>query len=216
MHFKRISFTLLLIISCNNIYSQYNTMREWYIGISGGKTGSTINMVPKLVDKLFSFNNNIGLSARFISEEHFGIQTELSYYQNGWKEDLSGTGLTYSYERQLELIEIPFLMHAYTGNDRMHYFLNLGPKVGYIFSDKENIIDNSTVFAQHGKAIEKPFQYGLLAGAGFEAHFGRSVIGLEGRYCYNFSNIFKDDIGEYFNTSSIQTASVNIFYYLKF
>lgn len=215
MRFLKFTILFFLFISCSRSFAQYNTMKEWYIGFSGGKTMSTISLVPKLVDKLFTINNNGGISLRYVSENHFGIQTEFNYYQSGWKEDLQGFGLTHSYLRRLDLVEIPFFMHAYTGSGRMRYFLNIGPKLGYLISEKEEIVDNTTSFEQHGKLVENPFQYGIAAGLGFEVHFGRSVFGLEGRYCYNFSNIFDDAIGQYFNTSSIQTISLNLSYYFQ-
>jgi len=187
-------------------------MNKWYVGFSGGETMSTVTLVPKLVDKLFTYNNDAGLMIRYVSEDHFGIQTEVNYSQSGWKEDLEGFGLNYSYARQLNFVEVPFLLHAYAGSEHFKYFLNVGPKVAYLLSESEELVDNSISFEQHGKLVENPFQYGIVGGAGLELQLGRTVLGLEGRYCYQLSNIFNDAIGEYFNTSSIQTISLNVFF----
>jgi hypothetical protein len=201
--------------SCIYISAQYNTKSEWYIGVSGGETMSTINLVPKLVDKMFAFNNDAGLAIRYVSEEHFGLQAEINYFQSGWKEDQQGLGLTSSYERQINFVELPFMLHAYAGSEHFRYFLNVGPKVAYLYSESENIIDNTVSYEQHGKLVEKPFQYGIVAGAGFEAHLWKTVFGLEGRYCYQLSDIFNDNIGDYFNTSSLQTISLNFYLFFR-
>ncbi len=209
MYIKKTITALSFLLASLLVSAQYNTLSEWYIGFSGGKTVSTLTLVPKLVDKVFALNNDAGFTIRYISEEHFGLQAEANYFQSGWKEDLSGTGLTYSYERKLNLVQVPLLLHAFAGSKNTRYFLNIGPQLGFLIGESENIIDNSKVFEQHGKSVENNFQYGIVAGAGLEFHLWKTVLGVEGRYCYQFSNIFNDEIGSYFNTSSIQAISIN-------
>ncbi|MDP4277929.1 MAG: porin family protein [Bacteroidota bacterium] len=207
------SFLLLLSVS-QTAKAQYNTRNEWYIGPSGGVTISTVTLVPKMVDKLFTIRNDGGLMLRYISEDHFGLQTEINYFQTGWKEDLEGFG-KYSYSRKLDFIEVPFLLHAFTqAGNHVRLFLNAGPKIGLLYSESEELINTSEAnnFVQHGKKVEMPFQYGLLGGGGLEVHVGHSVLGLEGRYGYNLSDLFDNAVGDDFNTSSLQTISVNLYY----
>ena len=219
MKFKKTLLTSLLTLSCVGLSAQYNTLSEWYVGPSAGATMSTITLVPKLVDKLYSKGKSEGISVRYISENHFGFQLDFNYFEAGWKEDLYGTkkASDYSYARNLNFVEMPFLMHAYTGSKAFRIFLNVGPKFSYLLSENEEIIDQTpkNEMIQHGKLVENPFQYGLLGGAGFEIHLKRSVLGLEGRYCYNLSNIFNDAVGEDFNSSSLQTISLNVYYYFQ-
>ncbi|MEA4839727.1 MAG: porin family protein [Bacteroidales bacterium] len=219
MKFQKILLTGLLTLSSVGLSAQYNTLSEWYIGPSVGTTMSTITLVPKLVDKLYFTGKSEGVSVRYISENHFGFQIDLNYFEAGWKEDLYGTkkASDYSYARNLNFVEMPFLMHAYTGSKAFRIFLNAGPKFSYLLSENEEIIDQTpeNEMIQHGKLVENPFQYGLLGGAGFEIHLKRSVLGLEGRYCYNLSNIFNDAVGKDFNSSSLQTISLNVYYYFQ-
>jgi len=206
-------YTLLSLLSLVSLslHAQYNTLNEWYIGPSGGATMSTITLVPKLVDKMFTFGKNGGIVLRYISENHFGMQAEINYLESGWKEDLEGFGLHYSYCRKLNFVEIPFLLHAYSTAGNFRFMLNVGPKLGLLLSESEEIIDNSTTFIQHGKTVEKPVQYGVMGGAGLEYHLWRTVLGFEGRYCYNLSNIFSDAVGDDFNTSNLQVISLNAY-----
>jgi len=202
---------------CTISSAQYNTMSEWYIGPSVGASMSTISLMPKLVDKLYSQGKTMGLTTRYISENHFGFQIDLNYFEAGWKEDLSGLkkASEYSYARKLNFVEVPFLMHAYTGSENTRVFLNVGPKFSYLLSESEDVRDLTinNQLRDHNKTIDNPFQYGIVAGAGLEFHLKRSVLGLEGRYCYGLTNIFNDKIdSENFSSSSLQTISLNVYF----
>jgi len=212
MNVVKIRFTVLFSLISLSLSAQYNTLSEWYVGPSAGASASTITLVPKYVDKMYSLGKNGGLTLRYISENHFGFQLECNYLESGWLEDQLGTKdpKQYSYSRQLKYVEIPFLMHTYSSIGSTRFFLNIGPKFSYLLSESES--DRSLVsLLDHGKRVERPFQYGVLGGGGFEVHMGPTVLGLEGRYCYNLSNIFKDAIGEDFVTSDLQVITLNLY-----
>ena len=212
MKFSKILFTGLFSFVSLSLAAQYNTLSEWYIGPSVGASASTITLVPKYVDMMYSLGKNGGLTLRYISENHFGFQLECNYLESGWKEDYFGqkNAANYSYWRQMNFIEVPFLMHAYTAIGAARFFLNIGPKFSYLLSESE--VDRSPVtYAEIGKLVQRPFQYGVLGGGGFEVHLGPAVMGLEGRYCYNLSNLFNDAIGEPIVTSDLQVITLNMY-----
>lgn len=220
MNSKKILIAGLFSLFYTGLSAQYNTLKEWYVGPTAGATMSTITLTPKMVDKLYSIGKTVGFSTRYISESHYGFQVDLNYVEAGWKEDLYGlkSASNYSYARKLNFVEMPVLMHAYSGSKAARIFLNIGPKFSYLLSESEDNRDFTTqnVMLQHGKTVEKPFQYGLLGGVGLELHLKRSVLGLEGRYCYSLSNIFDDAIdSNNFSTSSIQVMSLNLYYYFQ-
>jgi hypothetical protein len=212
MKFSKILFTGLFLLFSLSLSAQYNTLSEWYVGPSAGASASTMTLVPKYVDKMYSLGKNGGLTLRYISENHFGFQLECNYMETGWMEDYFGqkNAANYSYRRRMNFVEVPFLMHAYTAIGAARFFLNIGPKFSYLLSESE--VDRSPVtYPQIGKLVERPFQYGVLGGGGFEVHLGPTVLGLEGRYCYNLSNIFNDAIGEDFVTSDLQVITLNLY-----
>jgi len=212
MNFHRILFTCLFSFFGLALSAQYNTLSEWYVGPSAGASASTMTLVPKYVDKMYALGKNGGLTVRYISESHFGFQLECNYMESGWLEDYYGlkSAANYSYSRRLNYVEVPFLMHAYTAINSTRFFLNIGPKFSYLLSESET--DRSRVtFPQIGKSSQRPFQYGVLGGGGLEVHLGPTVLGLEGRYCYNLSNIFNDAIGEDFVTSDLQVITLNLY-----
>lgn len=192
-------------------YAQYNTLNEWYLGPNGGASLSSITLVPKLVDKRFSTGSTAGLTLRYISEEHFGLQTELNMVQSGWEEDEQGLGQDYSYKRTLNLIDLPFMLHAYTGKKTFKTFLNLGARFNYLISENDQTRAGTTPLIQHGKTVEKPFQYGIVGGGGMEIHLKRLVLGLDGRYTYYVSNVFSDAVGDDFSASNLQMITLNAY-----
>jgi len=212
MKFSKIRLIGLFCLANLTLSAQYNTLSEWYVGASAGASASTMTLVPKYVDKMYSLGKNGGLTLRYISEHHFGIQLECNYLETGWMEDQLGfkDAKKYSYSRQLNFVEVPFLMHSYISLGATRFFLTFGPKFSYLLSESES---NRTLvpYPQHVKLVERPFQYGVLGGGGLEVHLGPTVLGLEGRYCYNLSNIFNDTIGEDFVTSNLQVITLNLY-----
>jgi len=213
MNFPKILFTGLFSLLSLALSAQYNTLSEWYIGPSAGASASIVTLEPKYVDKMYSLGKTGGLTLRYISENHFGVQLEFNYLESGWKEDAfrHKKAADYSYSRQLNFVEVPFLMHTYTSIGATRFFLNVGPKISYLLSESE--VDRSpTPYLQIGKLVERPFQYGILGGGGLEVHLGPTVLGLEGRYCYNFSNLFNDAVGQDFVTSNLQVITLNLYF----
>lgn len=216
MHLR---FSLLLptlfLLTLTTVRAQYNTKSEWSVGLTGGGTLSTITLVPKLVDKQFAMGTNGGISVRYISEPHFGLQAEINLMETGWAEDEEGRGLTTSYQRNLQLIDVPFLLHAYTGDRVFRGVLNVGPRFSYLLSESETLVAGSTTLLHHGKTVENPFQYGIVGGGGFELHLKRLIIGLEGRYTYYLSNLFADAVSDDFNTSGLQVVTINAYIHVQ-
>lgn len=213
MSFRKTVISGLLLSSSFFATAQYNTLNEWYVGINGGASASSIVLVPKLVDKFYSLGQTGGLVVRYLSESHFGLQVECNYLQTGWKEDYYGTKIwkNYTYSRQFGFVEVPVLAHLYAQSGAASFYLHFGPSFSY-YIDGTDVEENLSpeVYMQHGKSIETPFQYGLTGGLGLEFKIGRSQIGLEGRYAYNMTNIFKDEVGEDFVNSNLQLFTLRM------
>ncbi len=208
---KPILFSLIALLAIP-VSAQYNTKNEWYIGPTVGATASTVTLVPKMVDKFYSMGRNGGLAVRYVSEDHFGIQAELKYSEAGWKEDYyqSKKWSEYTYSRNLRFVELPILSHLYVATGSTRFFVNAGADFTYLLAESEEN-RSPEVLWQHGKKVETFFQYGIIGGVGLEFKAGKSVVGLEGRYCYDFSNLFEDAIGNDFVNSNLQVVSLNLY-----
>ena len=186
---------------------------ELYVGVSGGATYCTTTMVPLYVDKTYKLGMDGGLVFRCITEKNFGIEVDLNYFQSGWADDY-GYLQTDVYERRVDYVELPFLMHARIGKKAARFFLNAGPKFAWFVQESETI--SSSYMAEevpyYGKAVETYFQWGVLGGLGFEVHMGPTVLGLEGRYYYGLSDMFSNAVTDPFVNSSLQQISLNLFF----
>ncbi len=206
MKFKA-NYLLPLVLVCyilsKSTLSAQTPFRPYFlIGGTYGITLSSISFYPQITQSnLFGYTG--GISGCFVSEPHFGLQVEVNYSQRGWKEQ---TGRNF-YQRQLNYVEMPIMTHFFT-NGKVGWFLNLGPKIGYLLSEKP--ITNLTTLTnpEYTSAISSRFDYGICAGSGFELHTRLLNFILEGRYSYGLSDIFPDRTTDYFGSSSNQVISV--------
>lgn len=163
----------------------------------------------------------VGITARYSEEKLFGLMAELNIDQRGWQEDFEGAPFNYS--RKLTYIDLPIMTHINFGGRKFRGFVNLGPSVGYLISDK---IDANFDYEhpatvpgfpmvdryvnQMSMKVKNKFDYGIVAGVGGEFRFkGKHSITLEGRYYYGLGNIFPSSKKDEFSasrSSSIQIA----------
>ncbi|NDP20324.1 MAG: PorT family protein [Paludibacter sp.] len=199
---KYLSIILFAITTC--LFGQARLDRpEIYIGTSLGVSGSMVMFKPA-VSQTYLSGYNGGLVFRYIAEKNVGMQAELNFSQRGWSES---NGL---YERQLNYIELPFMTHIFVGK-KNRVFLNFGPKIAYLVSEKE--LKNSTLNStdiQHTTFIQNPFDYGLCTGLGVLFNIRGNILQLDTRANFGLSDIFSNDKRDYFDTSNNLNVSVNL------
>ena len=218
---RKTLLTILSLCLCIAAFAQPKLQKEeMYVGAHGGALASMYRFSPT-VDQSWKkpfLGWNAGLVYRYIGHKVCGMQVEVNYMQRGWNEPNNG------YMRQLDYIEVPFLMHLYFGSKRARGLFHLGPQIGYCFRSVESgevpeayrgavaIGANSKTAHEYAK-IEKPFDWGLAAGLGF---YYRSkyagVYQLEARFNWSFGNTFNDSKMDYFDYSSPMSLSLNFAY----
>jgi len=216
---KRLLSLLAFVMICfAGAYSQAKWVTpELYFGVNGGATFATATMVPTYTSKTFLLGYNGGVTFRYITEKHFGIQAEINYNQAGWK-DKYDYGSTEEYYRQVNSVELPFMLHAYftTPKKVARFFINAGPQIGYIVSDKEYSANLVKSYPHYGKEITNKFQWGVGGGVGFEFHFlKRHVIGVVGHFNYYFSDYFPNALTDDFVTSSSMQITARAYYLFR-
>ena len=193
---------------------------ELYVGAHAGAIAGMYRFSPTVTQ---AWNHpflgwNGGFVFRYAGHKVCGMQIELNYMQRGWYET------KVDYQRQLDYIEMPFLMHLYFGK-KARGFINLGPQIGYcvhssikgevpspyntvLGTDKES----SRTAHQYAK-VEKPFDWGVAGGLGF---YYRSryagVYQIEARFSWSFGNSFLDSKMDYFDYSNPMSLSLNFAY----
>ena len=182
---------------------------EIYLGVTGGMTGSMVMFNPTVNQSMPLLAYNGGLSFRYATESHCGLQIEANYSQRGW-EEASG-----AYSRQADYIEFPLLTHLYWGKTHRFIF-NLGPKLGYLLKETDLINTVTEPDEQQKTPISNRFDYGIAAGFGYNLHTRKAgVIQLETRAYYGLSNIFPDAKTDYFKASNYLNVSVSLGYYFQ-
>lgn len=210
---KKIYITLLLCILVIGSEAQNEFRPRFAIGGSFGTTFSSVTFIPKIKNSMLMGYTG-GLMGRFDSEKNVGLQVELNLNQQGWDETFEDP--KYQYSRTLTYIDIPFLTHIYMGSKRVKFFLNLGPKIGYLIGEKseqQNIDDQTgTITEQHGMKVQNKFDWGLCGGPGLELRTGIGYFLLEGRYYYALGDFFKSRRVDFFGKSASQVISVKVSY----
>lgn len=231
-----ILFTSLFIVGI--LAAQENEFkREWNVGASFGVNLSQAdfsdsrNTAP-FKTKLWQQYNG-GLAIRYLTEKNLGLIMEMNYSQQGWKqkfEDADGNEiLDYEHTHQLNYLEIPFLTHIYFGN-KVRFFINLGPKFGFLLSEKEyfndalrkhlasgnhNTSGREGEIAQYFKKADRKLDYGILVGMGLEFRTGIGNFMLEGRYNFGLSDFYSNKKKDPFQRSANRVIGVKATYYIK-
>lgn len=205
----------LLFLSIGNGQAQNNSFKqELAVGVSFGMNFSSISFAPKVNQKMKQGYQG-GVTLRWITENHLGLQAELNYAQQGWQEAFEEQP-EYKYSRTINYIELPFLTHIYFGGNRCKFFLNLGPKIGYALSESTesnlNGAEPNRNNMQHDMPVEKKFDWGLCGGPGLEISTGIGHFLLEGRYYYALGDIYGSQKKDPFARSASQTIGVKLTY----
>jgi len=216
---------------------EYRT--DFAIGGNVGYSMSSIAFVPTVPqDQLGGLT--FGFTARYTCEKYFSsicaVVGEVNYAQIGWQERIwdkkdqpvvmaSDTTQALIYSRKMSYVQIPFLARLGWGRERsgLQFFFQVGPQIGFFLSEKtETNFDRFTgtknqrssyVVAQDTMAVEKKFDYGIVAGAGIEfsnRHLGHFI--LEGRYYYGLGNIYGATKRDYFARSNFGNIVIKCTY----
>lgn len=208
----------ICLLLAGSLRAQANKFKhEFWVGPSFGMTFSSISFYPRVNQGMLQGYTG-GVSVRWITEKNLGLQAELNYTQQGWKEDFAEQP-QYVYSRTINYIELPFMTHIYFGSDRFHVYLNLGPKIGYALNEKTesnlNGEEPNRTNDQHDMAIEKRFDWGICGGPGIELRTGIGSFILEGRYYYALGDIFNSTRSDVFSKSPAQVFGAKFIYLFR-
>ncbi len=225
---RRILLILALLIP-SALLAQREYSPKFYLGAKGGATLSRMTFSPGVHQKMVQ-GVTMGVSAKYVEENIFGLLAEVNVTQRGWKEDFErDLAPEFDYSRKLTYIQIPFMTHIYFGTDKFKGFINLGPEFGYMIGDKisanfeyNNIKDipgfptTMRTNEQMSMEIERKFDYGIAAGAGMEFIVKRKhSLQLEGRFYYGLGNIFNDSKRDFFSASRGMSIEITLGYMIR-
>lgn len=226
-HLVCVGIMLFVAVGFNSVQAQKKNdfKTDFSMGVGSGMTFHNVDFVPRILqtNKKGVFG---GVAFRYISEKHWGIQTELNFSNRGWQEDWTQTDSTFAYSRSLNYLEMPVLTHLYFGKNK-RFFVNIGPQFSYLINEshdmnepltayikkqKEDVPDNPEIGAQY-ESIQKKFEYGIVGGMGFELRTGIGIFDLEGRYYFGLSDIFNNRKADTFSRSAHRIIEAKISYF---
>lgn len=219
---KRLFVLIMLAASVATISAQRFFAPNFTVGVKAGASLSRMSFSPS-VKQSFRPGVTVGVTARYTEENHFGLIAELLFSQKGWNENFEGA--PYQYGRTLNYIELPILTHIFFGSRRAKGFVNLGPQVGYLLSDKistsltpwqdlPQVVSPRTT-DQMWMNVEKRFDYGICGGLGGEYRLTpKQSILIEARFYFGLGNIYPAGKADTFSASrsiSIQASAAYLF-----
>ena len=195
--------------------------REAALGGSFGMGISSVSFVPTIQQKQL-VGYHAGLTFRWLTENYLGLQAEVNLSQQGWSELYADP--QYSYVRRLNFVDVPFLTHIHTKGKRLRFFVNLGPKIGFLLSESttENVIASPPPTDGQPQRTEQwtlpvanSFAWGLCGGPGLELRTRIGIFQLEARYYYALGDIFANRRADVFPKSSSQVISGKLSYLIN-
>lgn len=192
--------------------AQYKFMKpELAIGTNQGIVLLSQVGFDPTVEQSFTFNYTGGLTVRYIIQKHFGLQAELNFTRRGWSETSTITGEHFN--RTLDYVELPLVSHIYFGNDKVRFFINLGPKIRYMVHETATAPFSQDAGIQQTKAIENRFDYSIFGGLGIELRTKNAgFFQLEARYDFGLGNIFNSRKEDYFSASNNTGITLSVVY----
>ncbi|MDE6300768.1 MAG: PorT family protein [Muribaculaceae bacterium] len=193
------------------------------VGVRAGTDMCRTDMTPA-IRQSWLWGGMGAVTFRYTEEKIFGLAAELGLTTRGWREDFEETSLEYN--RALTYITLPVMTHINFGGPRARCFVNLGPEVSFMISEKTtanfNYRDLSTVTewperrrqtAQLDMAVANRFDYGITGGVGGEFYLTpRNSITLEARYYFGLGNLFPSSKADVFSASRCSTIQFSVGY----
>lgn len=203
MH-KRSFLLLLSFLLCSSVLVRgqetKKPVRLW-LGFGAGCNIEQMAFIPKVQQSLFIGAMGGGIF-RWDVEQYCSLQLETNYSIQGWRERFDDSSLKYA--RQFNYVEVPLVTHLFIPKSNFRFFVNMGPKIGYLLSEK-NIVEQGDFkefdATRHGMPVKNKLEWGLVGGLGVGMTvFDRLYFELEGRFNYNFNDIYstqrKDPYGQ--------------------
>ncbi len=206
MNYRKVIILFILFVGANSVFGQVNYfVPEYGVGVRGGATASWVSFSPSVAQSS-TYGWQAGGVFRYVSAKYFGVQVEANFTQRGWTEQSDA----YTYTRQLNYVEVPFLSHIYFGGKVFRWFFHLGPSVSYQISDNvESTVTNAQQKPRHTMAVKNRLDYAIAVGTGFEFNTKRAgIYQLEARYSFGLGDMFPNSATDDYRRSSNQNLSL--------
>ena len=215
-----IKIQVLVFLGIFSAISQDSDSPKRGFGLKGGLNLSNISESGTNGGGL-SYSSRLGFHGGFFIHEpiskSFSLAIEVLYFQQGMKYDLSSSGLPIKVDAVLHYAQLPILPRYTIDLDKFRIYFNVGPYMGIA---AQGDVKYTTPLGNATESIDvdednglKPFDFGIIGGAGVFLKAGEGGFFLEPRYNFGLTDIIKDDQGV---STYNRTLSVSAGYMFEF
>ena len=162
----------LLAASCCVLIATQGQHPHW--GIKGGINVANID-IQHAADPDYKIGMHIGGLAHIHLSQHFALQPELMYSNQGAERTIGGT----DYKTKLHYVNVPILLQFMTGSG---FRLQTGPQVGVLVSAKSKVNDTETDADDSYKTPDFSWSFGAsyvtMKGLGFDARYNHGISNI--------------------------------------
>lgn len=222
MKTKHLLFSLVVILISglfNYSSAQYS---QWNLGFEGGPSyTSTVGNNLVDLDTKPNFGFLAGIFGQYNFNSNYSLKLAANYQQKGSKleisqQDTKGFDYVLDGKIKLEYITIPLLFRGTFGTSSVKFFVNAGPYLGILMTNKTTIDANSQ-YNEPGRTVDntdstESTDFGVSAGIGLQIPVAsKSALTFELR-----DDIGLTDISKYTSDESTKTNSFSIIVGLTF
>ncbi|NJB81831.1 porin family protein [Wenyingzhuangia aestuarii] len=176
------SILILSLLTTTLMLGQESLYKKSSVGIKGG-----YNLASAQINGDNSVDQRHGFHVGFYNEvflhQHFAIQTELLYSQQGYEiNNDSGT-----FTQKLDYINLPILFKGYLTDN---FYVEAGPQFGVSVNHTEELDANFDVFDTTNEVTPNDFDYGANVGTGFKTDSG---LNLGVRYYFGLNKVYDEE-----------------------
>lgn len=210
---KKLLF-IIILLQFVRVSAQDTIKPKYSLGLNFGLNYSMMNFSPSVTQFPIQRYSG-GLVFKNIVTPNAGVQIEFNYSQQGWVEIIDSSN---TYKRLLDYFNLPILTHIEFGSKYSKLFINIGPTISYLYSDKEfyGITNSEANQNYYHKVIDNRLDYSVTAGIGFEQKTPIGSLMIEARVNQSLVNIFKASATGSPELSQNQYATVKFSYLFNF
>lgn len=187
---RKFLFIILLFLSTPLI-------AQWNVGLKAGVNITWINYDRRFTQDILEMDFKMGymggFTFQYFNQPNIGLQMEALFIQKGFKTKYDTTQ-NIQYERTIDYLSVPMLMHVYIGKKKFNLSILLGPFISYALSSNEKFTEGDLIYNQDyewDREVDNRFEFGLQAGLGFRNSFSFGVIELEGMFSFSLTSLYK-------------------------
>ncbi len=224
---KYFLFTLVLFAGTGIVKSQDEDDFKTYfaIGFHGGYDFADVDIKSGYSNSGISYKGistySGGISLIYVNTKYLGVQLEANMVTRGFKE--INTTDKYTYYREMNYLEIPFMTHLSIGQKLVRFNFNIGPYVAFNqgFSETFEVSTGGTKPVQDttnyiGLPVDREVDYGFIADAGIGLNTAFGVFLFYGRYTIGVRDIFDPYPDGPYRYSKIANINLGLAYYFPF